>query len=173
MKTSLLPALAAALALAPTLAGTASAREPRPALPEFAQMDMNADGMVTPEEMQRFRLAGLNAADTNRDGYLDRAEVESVVRAQLESARPEAAGRLTQRLTDRIFARGDSDGDGLISQDEIARRLAMRGFRVADADGDGVITREEAAAPRMPRDRSQRLRNQTAPAPVETPAPDR
>jgi Ca2+-binding EF-hand superfamily protein len=155
-------------------AGPAPARSERPALPEFAAMDRDGDGRVTREEMAAARTEGFAAADANRDGALDRTEIETLVRARLEATRPRRAERAARKVTDKFFERADTDRDGFVSAAEQTERLALRGFRVIDSDGDGTITRAEAEAPRRARDdRRRRVRATDAPAaPVAAPPAD-
>jgi EF-hand domain pair/EF hand len=102
------------------------------------RVDANGDGIVTREEAQVYpQLAThFDAADTNRDGRLDGAEVE----AGRETARREARAAIRERWT-----AADKDGDGAISQaeaNESMPRLAKR-FGEFDANGDGKISRDE------------------------------
>lgn len=46
---------------------------------------------------------------------------------------------------ERMFERFDADGDGRLTQDEVAAARAAR-IAALDADGDGVVTRDEAIA---------------------------
>jgi hypothetical protein len=101
-------------------------------------VDANADGVITREEAQVYpRLSThFDAADANRDGRLEGAEVE----AGRESARREARAAIRERWT-----AADKDGDGAISQveaNESMPRLATR-FGEVDANGDGKISRDE------------------------------
>jgi hypothetical protein len=109
-----------------------------PPAADLPRVDANGDGIVTREEAQVYpRLAThFDAADTNRDGRLEGAEVE----AGRETARREARAAIRERWTE-----ADKDGDGAISQaeaNESMPRLAKR-FGEFDANGDGKISRDE------------------------------
>ena len=116
----------------------ACATPAEPPAADRPRLDANGDGIVTREEAQVYpRLAThFDAADTNRDGRLDAAEVE----AGRETARREARAAIRERWT-----AADKDGDGAISQaeaNESMPRLAKR-FGEFDANGDGKISRDE------------------------------
>jgi hypothetical protein len=102
------------------------------------RVDANGDGIVTREEAQVYpRLAThFDAADANRDGRLEGAELE----AGRESARREARAAVRER-----WNAADKNGDGAISQAEANESmpgLAKR-FGDFDANGDGKISRDE------------------------------
>ena len=54
-----------------------------------------------------------------------------------------AAARERGRMIERLMERKDTNGDGMLSFEEMAPRDAGRFFERADADGDGVISQEE------------------------------
>lgn len=108
------------------------------------QVDANNDGIVTREEAQSFpRLtADFDAADANKDGQLDAAEMNS----HREKMRIEMRGKAEQRWKD-----ADTDGDGALSRDEAQASmpgLAER-FDKFDSNGDGKIARDEMHNLRM------------------------
>lgn len=145
--------LVAALAAGTTIAATAEAREsnrgPRMDLPSFEQLDINADGGVTLEEiqaaMQAHAAARFAETDTNGDGGLSADEM--VAKADADRAE-RAANRAADRIED-----GDTNGDGLLQADEIAaqmeERQGRRGpgmdrmFERVDADDNGTVSAEE------------------------------
>lgn len=137
--------------VAPALAE--DGERPGPAM-IFEQIDLDGDGSVTLEELQGAREARFAQADTNADGTLDRDELLSRAEARA------AAG------VDRMLERLDADGDGVLSQEEMAEARTGRGrgpnperiFSRMDADGDGVVTQAEfdAAAERMMERRGHR-----------------
>ena len=102
------------------------------------RVDANGDGIVTREEAQVYPrlLTHFDAADSNRDGRLEGAELE----AGRATARREARAAIRQRWT-----AADKDGDGAISQaeaNESMPRLA-KSFGEFDANSDGKISRDE------------------------------
>lgn len=128
---------------APSLAQDADA----PVGPEFlfSQLDLDGDGGITLEEIANAPEARFAALDTDGNGAVDRDEL-------LAAAEARAAARV-----DRMLARADADGDGLLTQEELAEMRGGRGptperlFARVDADGDGIVTEAEfdAMAERM------------------------
>jgi Ca2+-binding EF-hand superfamily protein len=118
------------------LQACASTAEPPAA--DRVRVDANGDGIITREEAQAYpRLAThFDAADANRDGRLEGAEIE----AGLQSARREARTAIRER-----WMAADKDGDGAISQAEANESMPGLANRFAefDTDGDGKITRDE------------------------------
>lgn len=124
------------LSLVVLLQACASTAEPPVA--DRLHVDADGDGVITREEARAYpRLAThFDAADVNRDGRLEGAEIE----AGLDSARREARTAIRER-----WMAADKDGDGAISQAEANDSLpglAQR-FSEFDANGDGKITRDE------------------------------
>lgn len=127
----------------------------------FAKADADGDGRVTPEEFaavgmdrrgrrgedarrdgrrgdgprDRRRSRGpfgdgaFDAADADGDGNLSRDEWRELPRAVAEAAR------------ERMFARMDDNGDGVLEAAEFAPNVER--LRALDADGDGRLTRRE------------------------------
>ena len=127
------------------VAAAAQAGDPRPAgKPGHPQIDANSDGIVTREEAKSFpRLtADFDAADANKDGQLDTAELN----AHREKMRVEMRAKAEQRWTE-----ADKDGDGALTREEAQASmpgLAER-FEQFDSNGDGKIARDEMHNVRM------------------------
>ena len=107
-------------------------------------IDANGDGIVTRDEAKSFpRLsADFDAADANKDGQLDAAEMN----VHREKMRGEMRAKAEQRWTE-----ADKDGDGALSREEAQAsmpRLAER-FEKFDSNGDGKIARDEMHNLRM------------------------
>lgn len=87
-----------------------------------------------------------------------RAQVQLVALSTLIAVAAVAGAQA--RTGDRagMFSRIDADGDGAITQEELAAHAAAR-FAAADADGDGFLTPEEMMAARdaMRLERSARV----------------
>lgn len=101
----------------------------------FEEMDANADGLLSPEELQAHRAARFAATDTDGSGGLSRDEIEARMIANQEERRV--------RFLDRMFDRRDANEDGQISLDEMASDRTGKMFERADADGDGLISKAE------------------------------
>ncbi|MDU8927130.1 EF-hand domain-containing protein [Alisedimentitalea sp. MJ-SS2] len=146
MKSNILIAGVAAASLIAT-AGMATAfgnkggerMGPRGMMPSFEELDTNADGKVTKEEMQAHRKAMFDKADTNGDGKLSTEEMTA-------AAETRKAERMAKRQT-RMLEKFDTDGDGALSFEEMPGQGDRAGkmFDRADADGDGAITKDEMA----------------------------
>jgi Ca2+-binding EF-hand superfamily protein len=127
------------------VAAAAQASDPQAAgKPGHHQVDVNSDGIVTREEAQASpRLAAdFDAADANKDGKLDTAEMN----AHREKMRVEMRAKAEQRWKD-----ADKDGDGALTREEA--QVAMPGlaerFEQFDSNGDGRIARDEMHNVRM------------------------
>ena len=107
----------------------------------FESLDTNGDGRVTAAEMESMAAERFATADTNGDGLLSRDELIAAAAASAEERR--------ERHLDRMLERRDANGDGLLSPDEMGggeRRARM--FERLDSDGDGAISEEEFAEAR-------------------------
>lgn len=101
----------------------------------FEEVDANADGLLSPEEMETHRAARFAEADTDGSGGLSPAEVEARMIATQNERR--------ERMLDRMFERRDADADGEITMAEMSESRSADRFSRADADGDGLISRAE------------------------------
>jgi hypothetical protein len=106
--------------------------------PGRAPADADNDGVVTRQEAQAFpRLsADFDAADTNKDGKLDVAEMN----AHRERMKVEMRAKADER-----WKAADKDGDGALSLAEAEAsmpNMAQR-FKTFDADADGKVSRDE------------------------------
>ncbi len=106
---------------------------------DFAAMDSDKDGKVTPAEIEALRTARLMAADADKDGFLSPDELSAM-----------AMGRMQARATDmatQMIERQDADGDGKLSLAEMQPRTPQeRMFRRLDTDNDGALSEAEIAA---------------------------
>ena len=108
-------------------------------LKHFEEIDANADGKVTKEEMEAHFKARFAKADADGDGKLTADELQAA-----------AAERQAQRMakrTARMIERHDANDDGALSMDEMPGQngRGAQMFDKVDADGDGAITKEEMA----------------------------
>lgn len=107
-------------------------------------MDADKDGYVTREEAKDYPmlLAQFDAADANKDGKLDIAEMDARRNVMRASGRAKAQER---------WQAADTDGDGAISRKEA--KASMPGvaerFKKFDVDGNGKIERNEMHQFRM------------------------
>lgn len=102
----------------------------------FEELDANSDGKITQAEMEAHRAARFAAADTDGNGSLSASEMT----ATAEQRKADRAARMIERI--------DANGDGEVSQEELANGSKRRGngFDRMDANGDGEITKAEFEA---------------------------
>ena len=113
---------------------------------DFAALDANADGMITPEDWTARAEARFTAADTNADGALSSEELVAQIAADRAAREAAHAAAMIAELDanadgvlqaeeftdaaptpDRMFDRFDSDADGAISEAEFDAALAEMG----------------------------------------------
>lgn len=108
---------------------------------DFAAVDADKDGKITPAEVDAFRAAEVTAADTDKDGKLSAAELSAMQLARLTARAEDMAARMIERH--------DADGDGLLTAAEFATRPAPQNlFDRADTDADGALSEAELDAAR-------------------------
>ena len=89
--------------------------------------DVNKDGTLTPEEMTAGMLAEIKTYDTNSSGSLSLAEFAAMHAAH------------TRTMMVRAFQMHDQDGDGQVTEAEMATMAAMMQMMMAGSkDGPGL-----------------------------------
>lgn len=145
-RTIMLSTVAAVLigSAAPVLAdrGPRGAEGPRGPQINFAELDADGNGQVTPQEARAHAAARFDAADSDGNGVLSAEEMAARIG---DRARDEAMERAQSRL-DRMIQWRDTDGDGGLSLDEMGQGDSARMFQRLDRDGDGAVSEEEFAA---------------------------
>jgi len=111
--------------------------------PDFAELDADGNGQLTPAEMRAHAAARFAVADSDANGTLSAEELTAAAAAR----QAERAGRRTDRMIEWM----DADGDGALSPAEMPRRGSARMFARADANDDGALSAEEFAEARMHR----------------------
>ena len=142
-------ALAAALGTAvivPTLGYAAAdgqkgpdlARMQERMMEKFNEIDTDKDGKVNAADLQTYRVAKFTAADSNGDGKLSVDELRTMGFSKKRDGNLE-----------RMVAWFDTDGDGMIGSSELpSRETAL--FMMLDRDGDGIVTAEDVKSAKMP-----------------------
>merc|ERR1712126_786122 len=100
----------------------------------FDKMDLNGDGMLTLDELQKFLTKMFYAADVNKNGEIDWEEyiqIHSVFGSGLKKKQLEAR-----------FNYLDLDGNKKITLSELIE-VAKRDFAQGDLNRDGKITLDE------------------------------
>lgn len=135
-------ATAAIVGLAPAIAQTAQ-KAPHTESQRHAKVHTRAD--VEAKIARRFARV-----DTDRDGFVTRAEADAAMQAmhaklqQRMAQRPGggAKARAKHRMGGRMFEMADANNDGRVSLPE-AQAAALRHFDMVDTNRDGQITPEE------------------------------
>lgn len=116
--------------------------------------DANGDGKLSREELPA-RFQGIfDRGDENKDGFLTPDEIRKVAAAQApppdtagrggrEGGRGDGRGAMNFVRMDPILAAIDTDGNGILSAQEIAN--SADAIRKLDKNGDGKVTRDEIA----------------------------
>lgn len=136
--------LIAVLATAP-LAAVPAKKSPAP-----------ASGNVTRAQMVTQVKGIFDMADTNKDGFMSKAEFGARMGAVLNRTPPGTPGapsktQAQEMLTaaDNAFKAVDTDGDGRLSRAEASKR-PLAAFDMMDANHDGILTVAEKVAARKP-----------------------
>lgn len=103
--------------------------------PSFEELDTNADGAVSKDEMQAHMQARFADADADGDGKITREEMSARMEARQAERR--------ERFLNRMFERRDADNDGALTMEEMRSDRAEKMFARVDKDGDGSVSREE------------------------------
>ena len=100
----------------------------------FERFDVNKDGSLTADEVNEKLWSRLAKADINEDGAVSLSELEET-REQWEPDHKRPIDEL-------IFARFDTNKDGLLTEDEVNEKVWGR-IVEADANDDGAVSFEE------------------------------
>ena len=103
----------------------------------FDRIDTNHDGVITQDEYVAAATARFNKADTNGSGEITAQQIASSPRMV----------KREQRFAAREVKHMDTNGDGVVSQDEYIAAAKAR-FAKLDKNGDGFIEADEVPAHR-------------------------
>mgnify|MGYP001043047708 CR=1 FL=1 len=113
----------------------------------FEQLDANADGFITKEEMQAASAARFAVNDTDGDGFLNAEElVASHPKMGKGGKHGENAGEQGTRKQARMMRFMDENGDGKVALSEMPTDRLDRMFAKLDTDEDGKISKAEMDA---------------------------
>ena len=128
----------------------------------FMSNDKNGDGKVTKEELPNPMQQFIERADTNKDGAVDKSEVEAVMnemgrRGGMRGGPGGFGGGPgggadsgpVVSFVDRIM-NNDKDSDGKVTKEELPERMQWMVQRL-DTNQDGAIDKAEAEAAAAPR----------------------
>ena len=106
---------------------------------DIATMDADKDGKLTAAEITAFHAAEVAAVDANKDGKLSVDELAAMRLKQMTDA--------AKAMATQMVAKGDTDGDALLSAAEIlALPQAGFNFDALDTNKDGFIDQAEIDA---------------------------
>jgi Ca2+-binding EF-hand superfamily protein len=103
----------------------------------FDAIDTNHDGFITQDEYVAAASAKFKQLDTAGTNELTAAEIASSPKAQ----------ERVSHVADKMIKRMDTNGDGVVSQDEYMAAVKQR-FAKMDKNGDGFIDADELPAHR-------------------------
>ncbi len=122
----------------------------------MAALDTNKDGFVDRNEFRAGEEALFQSIDANHDGVISQDEFNAVLQrvtakrasatapADQSQTQPPAAAKSPANKGARLFARIDTNKDGVISRDEYLA-AGDKLFARCDKDGDGKITQGECS----------------------------
>lgn len=106
---------------------------------DFAAIDADKDGKLTPAEIDAYRAAQAKALDADGDGMISAEELTAM---HMRGAQERAEAMATM-----MIQRRDTDGDGKLSAAEmILRPMPARMLERIDTDKDGAVSEAEMEA---------------------------
>jgi len=128
-------ALLAALSVSPALAQSAPQGQ-MGMMPDFATLDANGDGKISPDEMKAFGVGRVAGMDANKDGFVTKDEMKAFIVAKMTDR--------VNSMVDQRFAKLDPDNTGKVSLDKLENpQREEKMFKRMDKNGDGVISKDE------------------------------
>ena len=111
----------------------------------FTQLDVDGNGVLTQEELAKAGQLRFAKADSDKDGFLSKAEVRNQM---LRSLQKRIAGKSA-----KMVERRDIDKDGKLSLEEMQATSGKRGTKIfarLDKNDDGAVSAEEFEKMRRP-----------------------
>ncbi len=136
------------------------------AQPHGMRADADGDGSLTRAELNAALDARFARADANGDGAIDQAERDAARAERRERMRERRAERGRDGRRGGRMARLDTNGDGVITRDEVPHERGLAIFDRVDTNGDGQIDQAERSEAR------NRMRERRAEWRANRPNPD-
>lgn len=119
----------------------------------FVEADKDRDGRIDKVEVQAFgdrMVRNFDRIDANRDGELERTEIADARRQAMQGKRHHRM-RTMHAYQRGLFKGMDDDGNGAISRAELGDKMPrwVGNFAVIDADANGEISADELKAHRQ------------------------
>lgn len=114
--------------------GAAAARDRGAKL--LQRLDQDADGKISRQELQAHALERFDAADADKNGSVSREEISQLRSAKKAERQAKHAARMQA---------ADKNADARWSMDELSK-MPQRVFAKLDRDGDGMLTEQELQA---------------------------
>lgn len=109
----------------------------------FMMLNKNGDNVIDRDELAAHRDRMFTEMDTNADGVITVQEMETArTAARNRMAEQRASNASPEERRAQAWASLDTDGDGFVSRDEfVAQEPVM--LTLGDTNGDGQLTRQE------------------------------
>lgn len=142
--------------------GMQGTQGPPPPEDVFETADTDGDGMVSEDELAAVMGAEgtdisqlFSEVDADGDGLISKTEDEAFrtkMTEQMQQRGPGMRGTQGPPPPDQVFETADTNGDDMVSEDELAAVMGAEGtdisrlFSEVDTDGDGLISKTEDEA---------------------------
>lgn len=113
-------------------------------MPEIKKMDLNKDGILQQNEIEKGVKSKFEALDTNKDGVIS-ADEQSAGIAAFKKDKAELYGTFIEMRIRRLENRmrnADKNKDGVISSEEYEAYFGAR-YKNMDKDKDGILSIRE------------------------------
>ncbi len=110
---------------------------------DMKALDLNGDGVLQQNELNKSTSTKFMSADTNKDGILSQSELNASIE-KIKSVNSDNGERIAKERANRVktrFKNGDSNDDGVVTWKEY-QELSSE-YQNFDRNGDGKISKDE------------------------------